>query len=401
MPNFVKNLPFWMYLGKVDVHTNLGSFGEDYDHANLQEAQKPENAKKLWLSGDKTVPLGGIKKIKYWATERTIQGGARNTQNCGAKNVLQDGAKDIQQGGTRNVHQTGAQESQHGGGKQPKQSGDKIPHHGCTKPHMKDNDKHITGVLHHESFADNQNGSAQDYESALHIRAKEDKAYDCFMNNHYMSAKDDKKTSAKNDEDTDQQHCTKQDRESKPNECLKLKDQPGGNIYNKTIHTPICCSHVLPLSKDNCGVEQVTGAPKINPCVGKIITRAKRRYLKLSQLQTSKSFCNACCDERLLSLKKSDQKYSEKSAIPGLLLDAKKTKLTDNNLIPLSNSFSKTIQYGDTSILSVHTDDPRWSPGECLNLSWYGGRFLIKKGTLKTQKVLTLKISIGNETNNF
>ena len=83
------------------------------------------------------------------------------------------------------------------------------------------------------------------------------------------------------------------------------------------------------------------------------------------------------------------------------MLHAKETKLKDNNLIPLSNNFSKVIQYGDTSISSVHTDDQRWSPGGCLNLSLYGGRFLIKKGTLKTQKVFKASISIGNKTNSF
>ena len=178
---------------------------------------------------------------------------------------------------------------------------------------------------------------------------------------------------------------------------IKSKHQPTSPLRVVKKKVKNVCLHVLvlPLSKDNCGVEHVNGAPKINPDVGKIISRAEHRYLKICQPQSSQSFCNACCDVELLPHKNSGQLCSEKSVIPGLVFDTKKTKLIDNNLITFSNSFPTIIQYGDTSLISVHTDDPRWSPGGCLNLSHYVGRFLMKKESLKTQKVFKLITSIS------
>ena len=61
--------------------------------------------------------------------------------------------------------------------------------------------------------------------------------------------------------------------------------------------------------------------------------------------------------------------------IPGLSNISIENKPTDLNSTPFVNSDSKIYQYGDTSIVSTHTDDPRWFPGECGNLSKYVGRF--------------------------
>ena len=64
-----------------------------------------------------------------------------------------------------------------------------------------------------------------------------------------------------------------------------------------------------------------------------------------------------------------------KPIVPGFSNRSKENKPTDINLTSFMNSDSKTYQYGDTSLTSIHTDDPRWLPGECWNLSKYEGRF--------------------------
>ena len=51
----------------------------------------------------------------------------------------------------------------------------------------------------------------------------------------------------------------------------------------------------------------------------------------------------------------------------------------DSNLSPFLANNVKPIQYGDTSIASICTDDPLWSAGKCLFLSQYEGRYRKRK----------------------
>ena len=88
MPNFVKNLPFWLFLGKVNDHSNFGMPEDNYEHVNLQESE-PENVKKFWMGQQVEV-----KNPQYCFSERVNQGGA---QQSDGKKALQDGAKEIQQ----------------------------------------------------------------------------------------------------------------------------------------------------------------------------------------------------------------------------------------------------------------------------------------------------------------
>ena len=69
-----------------------------------------------------------------------------------------------------------------------------------------------------------------------------------------------------------------------------------------------------------------------------------------------------------------------KPILPGLYPTSKVKKASDNNLSPFLTSKSKLLQYGDTSVESMCTDDPMWSPGYCLFLSKYEGRFRRKNG---------------------
>ena len=77
----------------------------------------------------------------------------------------------------------------------------------------------------------------------------------------------------------------------------------------------------------------------------------------------------------------------EKSSIPGFHKDSKRRQAKDNNLPPLYTPSSRTLQYGDTSLDSISTDDPVWSNGECLNISKYEGKFLRKTG-MSSKKVI-------------
>ena len=433
----VKDFSFWMFLGKVDNPSNVGRSEDKYDHV-IQEA-KPESAENFWISCPNK-DTQGVKKVQCCFSERISQVGG---QESDAKKPLQDGAKDILQGSSERVKQWDAKnilegvakkiqqsttkKSQHGGGKQLEHVVVQNYQPDSAKYNLQDDLKHgdeknrygRNKKNQHENTNNNQNSSTESYESArntLHSKTKDDKA--CGKRNNYGCAKDDEENRIKDDEDIgctgiDEHNCT-----NKPgginldfdNRRTNLKDHPGFNNLEKTMQykskydipqqpkivishnksrlfTPLSCLHVLPLSKGNCGVEEVTGAPKINPNIGKIISRAGHKYLKICPKQSSESFCNACCDVELLPHKNIGQLCSKKSVIPGLVFDANKTKLTDKNLIPLMNNFSKVIQYGDTSLFSIHTDDPRWAPGGSLNLSQYAGRFLMKKKCLKTQKV--------------
>ena len=80
--------------------------------------------------------------------------------------------------------------------------------------------------------------------------------------------------------------------------------------------------------------------------------------------------------------------YSVKSLIPGLSSTSQQKKLTDNNLSPFQISNLKPIQYGNTLITSISTEDPRWSPGKCLDISRYEGRFRKKKCLMNSKVIL-------------
>ena len=69
---------------------------------------------------------------------------------------------------------------------------------------------------------------------------------------------------------------------------------------------------------------------------------------------------------------------NSKTLVPGLTIDSEEKPPNDENLIPLSKISTKCLQYGDTSLISVCTDDRLWVPGVCLNLEKYEGRFRIK-----------------------
>ena len=70
--------------------------------------------------------------------------------------------------------------------------------------------------------------------------------------------------------------------------------------------------------------------------------------------------------------------YGDKPKIPGLYPGAEEKSPDDRNLAPLSSPWTKTLQYGDTSFISMNTDNPDWAPGECINLHKYEGNFRVK-----------------------
>ena len=63
-------------------------------------------------------------------------------------------------------------------------------------------------------------------------------------------------------------------------------------------------------------------------------------------------------------------------SIPGFDPFAKIVPPNDDNLGPLISHPS--IQYGQTNLISIATDNPLWSPGACLNLHKYYGIFKVK-----------------------
>ena len=76
-----------------------------------------------------------------------------------------------------------------------------------------------------------------------------------------------------------------------------------------------------------------------------------------------------------------------KRSIPGLCTTSKEKHPSDKNLSPFQICDLKPIQYGDTSIASTSTENPAWSPGECLNNGKYDGRFR-KKQYYETSQVI-------------
>ena len=78
---------------------------------------------------------------------------------------------------------------------------------------------------------------------------------------------------------------------------------------------------------------------------------------------------------------------SDKSNIPGFQADSKRKQAKDKNLPPLYTPSSKALQYGDTSLNSISTDDLVWSHGVCLNISKFEGKFLVKR-VMSSKKVI-------------
>ena len=94
-----------------------------------------------------------------------------------------------------------------------------------------------------------------------------------------------------------------------------------------------------------------------------------------------------------------------RSKIPGLHAEATERSTADKNLAPLQRDSFKSIQYGNSSFISINTDHPDWAPGECLNLHKYEGRFRIKLSRLAQQVngknssyILTCHIIAGPKT---
>lgn len=162
----------------------------------------------------------------------------------------------------------------------------------------------------------------------------------------------------------------------------------------KPLSFPSICPHILPMERD-----QVIGAPKINPNIGQVVLNPNNehtkflRYLRCSlnmchikYFRTTMAVSSQClvCNKMfssgwtLLSDPKTIQ-VDVKPILPGLNTTLKVRK-ADNNLSPFLTSKSKLLQYGDTSIESISTDNPMWSPGYCPLLSKYEGRFRRKNG---------------------
>ena len=151
----------------------------------------------------------------------------------------------------------------------------------------------------------------------------------------------------------------------------------------------------LQLGKDKFGEEEVKAAPKINVNIGVIIRKGKMNYIRLVEKDFSYTVCSVCCDLSERPSKKVNRTNIklDKACVmkPGLNCDAKRKILNDKNLMPFSLNSPKTIQYGDTSLYSMHTDHPSWSPGVCVNLEKYEGRF-IRRVSETTQQVFQFLI---------
>ena len=82
MPDFVKKLPFWLFLGKVDQNTK-GLSEDDHVHEEIHEG-----------SGQGASPVScGAKKSQQSCAKRTQQGDVKKVKKCDAKITQQDGAK--------------------------------------------------------------------------------------------------------------------------------------------------------------------------------------------------------------------------------------------------------------------------------------------------------------------
>ena len=106
------------------------------------------------------------------------------------------------------------------------------------------------------------------------------------------------------------------------------------------------------------------------------------------------NYCNMCY--KLIfggtansSDEKNHEKHASKSSIPGFSTTSEEKKPSDKNLNPFQICDLRPIQYGDTSIASTSTDNPAWSPGECLNIGKYEGRFRKKQYAISSQVILS------------
>ena len=77
--------------------------------------------------------------------------------------------------------------------------------------------------------------------------------------------------------------------------------------------------------------------------------------------------------------------HTDRDPIPGFYAASQVRKPVDTNLSPFICCNSNPIQYGDTSLASVSTDNPAWSPGDCQFLSKYEGKFKRNKLTMTSQ----------------
>ena len=83
------------------------------------------------------------------------------------------------------------------------------------------------------------------------------------------------------------------------------------------------------------------------------------------------------------------ENHAAMSSIPGFSKTSKEKKPSDQNLSPFQICELTQIQYGDTSIASTSTENPAWSPGECLNIEIYEGRLRKKQYTISSQVILS------------
>ena len=117
------------------------------------------------------------------------------------------------------------------------------------------------------------------------------------------------------------------------------------------------------------------------------------RINTLGSGSSKKSSCRECHNlvtEKTTVEAKSNQRSKKeptygKVLIPGLNLDVQEKAPYDKNLTPFTTGQGATFQYGDSSLVSVSTDDPDWAPGECQNLNRYEGMFK-PKITVQGQK---------------
>ena len=115
-------------------------------------------------------------------------------------------------------------------------------------------------------------------------------------------------------------------------------------------------------------------------------------FLRTTSFRTTK--CTVC-DKMTIGKKVliSDSKsnttegHTDRDPIPGFYATSQVRKPVDTNLSPFICCNSNPIQYGDTSLASVSTDNPAWSPGDCQFLSNYEGKFIRKK-TISSSPVI-------------
>ena len=201
-----------------------------------------------------------------------------------------------------------------------------------------------------------------------------------------------------------------------PNMSPKPKWRPKTPYFSHGVSRPDICTHILPLFKDYCDVNQVIGAPKMNPEIGRVVFNLHNvqdkfirfvccypnleilnylfRITSIGCSPSVNSLCKVCYnlvdDVECVTaeVKNNINKICDaKPIVPGLDPNAEVKKMVDKNLTLLSLSYPKTFQYGDTSIISTKTNDQDWAPGKCLNLNKYEGRFRVKKCS-STQQVI-------------